>query len=387
MKLPKRGTTAASHLDAIRATAALAVLGEHLRNLFLMDAGQAGVTSLPLKVLYFATRLGHQAVVVFFVLSGFFISGSVFQGLKKGRWSLGRYATARLTRLYVVLVPALVVGLALDRLGLGLFPLSPVYREGYAHMIPSGVADNLGPLDLLRNLAFLETFAGPVLGSNSPLWSLAYEFWFYVAFPLIALSFLPSKPARRTVLIVASLAVLGFMGLRTLSFAIWLLGTAVALAPETRLSRSRTFATLAWTLVLVSNAVAFAMRNPYVADSFMAVSFALALWSTTSRAKGPAHGAYARIAEFFAGFSFSLYVVHVPFLALLAAFLVRNGERWRPTPTAIAAIFGLVLLTLAYSVGFWALTERHTDRVRAWVEAWLARRSARRAPESARTAE
>ena len=34
------------------------------------------------------------------------------------------------------------------------------------------------------NAFFLQTIVGPTFGSNGPLWSLAYEWWYYVLFPL-----------------------------------------------------------------------------------------------------------------------------------------------------------------------------------------------------------
>jgi hypothetical protein len=41
------------------------------------------------------------------------------------------------------------------------------------------------------NAFFLQTIAGPTFGSNGPLWSLAYEWWYYVLFPLVLAALWP----------------------------------------------------------------------------------------------------------------------------------------------------------------------------------------------------
>jgi peptidoglycan/LPS O-acetylase OafA/YrhL len=46
--------------------------------------------------------------------------------------------------------------------------------------------DHLGPEVLLGNLVFLQAILVPTWGSNGPLWSLAFEFWFYIWFPTLA---------------------------------------------------------------------------------------------------------------------------------------------------------------------------------------------------------
>ena len=69
--MPRKLTAAASDsLDLIRAIAAFAVMVGHLRALFFADFAYLQSKSLPLGALYFFTGFGHQAVIVFFVLSG-----------------------------------------------------------------------------------------------------------------------------------------------------------------------------------------------------------------------------------------------------------------------------------------------------------------------------
>ncbi len=96
-------------LDFLRAAAALLVVFAHSRALnflYLEVADQEGVF---LKLFYFITALGHQAVVIFFVVSGFLIGGSLTDSMQRGSFDLVRYLIARFVRIYIVYMPALVI--------------------------------------------------------------------------------------------------------------------------------------------------------------------------------------------------------------------------------------------------------------------------------------
>ncbi|MFP6614512.1 MAG: acyltransferase family protein, partial [Pirellulales bacterium] len=103
-----RESIASERLDWIRGIAAFAVLIYHIRYRFFFDYSEVPHT-LSTNLFYTLTAFGHDAVMVFFVLSGYFISESVRRDCKKGRWSWIRYLTNRVTRLYVVLIPCLLL--------------------------------------------------------------------------------------------------------------------------------------------------------------------------------------------------------------------------------------------------------------------------------------
>src|SRR4051794_13670933 len=96
-------------LDAIRGTAAILVLLSHWKNQFFLP-----YLSLPsktgLNILYRIMEVGHQAVLVFFVLSGYLISNSIFRSLERGDWKWSTYLYHRLVRLWIVLIPGILVG-------------------------------------------------------------------------------------------------------------------------------------------------------------------------------------------------------------------------------------------------------------------------------------
>ena len=100
-------------LNACRWGAALLVVLGHARHLILIDYNHVEYKNIFIKGLYFITGLGHEAVVVFFVISGFLVGGLTLR-----KWSTQisykDYFAARFSRIYSVLVPALIVGAGLD---------------------------------------------------------------------------------------------------------------------------------------------------------------------------------------------------------------------------------------------------------------------------------
>jgi len=232
------------HLDAARGAAASVVLVGHLRIFFVKSVpaspakethSAVGVNPKPAgapvekKVFVFA----HEAVMVFFVLSGFLVGGSVIRMLRQGQWSWKKYLIHRTVRLWMVLIPALVIGYTLDRIGVHYFlGQGTVYDMG-----PEGPAWNilarLTPLTFLGNLVFLQGGRVTPLGTNQPLWSLGYEFWYYMAFPCLALALTRGVVAwKRLLLLAAMVAILVFVGREIATyFAIWLLGALAALLP------------------------------------------------------------------------------------------------------------------------------------------------------------
>ena len=180
-----RGATNYS-MNTVRFLAAFIVVIFHLRTLFIEDFGDATDQGVVTMGLYALLSLGHQAVIVFFVLSGYWVGGSVIKGLRRGTFNVAAYSSARLVRLWLVLLPALVLTFGLDSVGRVLHGGSDVYSGSaeYHSLLPAdGIATHTSWSAALGNATFLQDVYVPTFGSNSPLWSLAAEFWYYLAFP------------------------------------------------------------------------------------------------------------------------------------------------------------------------------------------------------------
>ena len=164
------------HLDMLRGISALLVVAGHARAFTFQsysELAQAGMQVGPLeKAFYFATGIGHQAVMIFFALSGFLVGGKAFDDILSGRFFWSRYLLRRLTRLWIVIVPALLLTLVLDTIGLELTH-GTGYDGSYYKLYSSGPQSSGGTdhslLTLFGNLAFLQTIYVPTFGSNGPI--------------------------------------------------------------------------------------------------------------------------------------------------------------------------------------------------------------------------
>ncbi|MGA9937411.1 MAG: acyltransferase [Candidatus Acidiferrales bacterium] len=373
-----------AHLDLIRAAAAWAVVWGHLRGLFFVDYPEVANHSGWLGAIYFLTGFGHQAVMVFFVLSGFFISSAILRRHATHTWSWRDYAIDRTSRLYVVLIPGLLFGALWDTIGSHRFADTGLYTHPLMNLGYAVARDGLNPKDFVGNLFFLQTIVCRTFGSNAPLWSLANEFWYYVLFPLGLTAGLAwaGKYWRRAIpLTILMLGVAIFVGPGMLiEFLIWLAGFVLAVA-YLRLKVS----SKAWLIVyLVVSFIVLAISLTAVRtgipdrrlgnDLIVGGAFALFLFGVLQIGFRTSHLRYARFAHWCAGFSYSLYVLHFPLLLLLRAWLA-STQRWQPDGEHLlyGVSIGLVVLTFAWLVSL--VTENNTHVARHWMRGTILRES------------
>lgn len=149
-------------IDGLRAVAVLAVVLHHLSS-SLVPGGYVGVD-------------------VFFVISGFLITGIISREMQEGTFTFSRFYERRVRRIF----PALFVVLAVTLVA------------GYFLLLPSDYAGTLrgalGTLFFVSNMVFWRDmaagyFAATDAGLNPLLhtWSLAVEEQFYVFFPILLL--------------------------------------------------------------------------------------------------------------------------------------------------------------------------------------------------------
>jgi peptidoglycan/LPS O-acetylase OafA/YrhL len=141
-------------IDGLRAIAVLAVIAFHLH--FVPMSG------------------GYVGVDVFFVISGYLISGILLREMREGRFSIARFYERRCRRI----LPALFV-VALATIVLGFVYLLPDEFKDYGKSLIATVSS-------LSNIYFCSKtsyFAGggPLLHT----WSLAVEEQFYLGFPIL----------------------------------------------------------------------------------------------------------------------------------------------------------------------------------------------------------
>jgi peptidoglycan/LPS O-acetylase OafA/YrhL len=372
--------SASAHLDVIRSVAAWAVMWGHLRAFFFVDYEELAFRAPSFKVLYFVTGFGHQAVMVFFVLSGFLISSSILKTFGAGTWSWRGYAISRATRLYVVLIPGLLFGLLWDVLGKSLFASTGLYTRPLGSFGGLVVQNELTARNFFGTLFFLQTIVCSSFGSNGPLWSIANEFWYYALFPLgllVSYSWLKKSFAAAALLTVAALGISLILGPeKMIGFLIWLAGFAVVLV-WSRLKLLSADARAAYLLfssaALMASLTAARLGKlaPQAADLALGLAFAAFLYGVLQPDfEVLADGIYLRGAHLFAGFSYSLYVLHFPLLLFLRAWLV-PGNRWQPDAAHLLYGLGIGTLVLAFSWLVARATEFKTREARASVRKLL----------------
>jgi peptidoglycan/LPS O-acetylase OafA/YrhL len=367
-------TWASIHFDLLRGLAAFFVLFDHWRNLFFVDYPHITAYRLRFAIFYALASAGHQSVIVFFVLSGYFIGGTVFRSLECNQWAWSGYLLRRLVRLWTVLVPALLLCLFWDRLGIHLRLAPALYTGHVADNMVGDVAPALTVRVFLGNLFFLQSILTSVFGSDGALWSLANEFWYYLLFPLglIALWRTPRLSYR---LLCAALFVITawFIGSAMfLAFPIWLAGVALFKLPPPAFSpRTARYLRIGSSLLYAPIFFAFG-RLPWITgnnrDYLLTVITTLFLWILLS-ANTPhtSRSRAVRASREFARFSYTLYVAHVPFLVFLTALIVADS-RWYPNGKTLTLGLGALLAALVYSWILAFLTEFRTDTLRQRLE-------------------
>jgi peptidoglycan/LPS O-acetylase OafA/YrhL len=369
------------HLDLIRGVSALVVMLGHVRGLFFVDFPFLTNKSIASRVIYAVTGFGHQAVMIFFVLSGYFIGASVIDSIGGQRWSWWVYLVNRLTRLQLVLFPALILGAVWDHIGMRIPQAASFYFGSlYKYYVPSVALRSTLPV-FFGNLFFLQSVVSPVFGSNGPLWSLSYEFWYYILFPALVLAVASWTRIRNRFLYAGlSALLLWFIGPQiSLYFVIWLAGALVGRLhrtaqfgpPRMQAIVSMTagllfFGALAWSRTQKSS-------SDILADYIVGLSFALWLYTLIHGAREDVSPAYASAARTLSGFSYTLYLTHFPALLLLRGLLDPQGN-WHPDPPHLLCGLGIALLMLAYAYFVAEFTEARTTSVRRrLLQPWMSR--------------
>ena len=354
-------------ISLLRGLAAIEVAAAHLRNEFMPSLRTMDEPALWYQGLAFFTGFAHQAVLVFFLISGWLVGGSLYNKWERPQ-ALKLYAIDRVSRLWTVMIPAFALTIAL---AIATGTLNP--RE------PDFAADNpYSATSLVGNLLALQTVTLPQFGENYALWSLANESWYYLMFPLLLLYLAGRRRALCAIALMCIAAALPFA--ITLYFSLWLLG---ALFSRVRLACGAPTRVLLL-LLLAGLSVYFRLlgsNDGMEVDSFgqdllLSLVFLPLLCSTVIQPR-PGLALLAplrRTAALLSRFSFTLYVVHVPLmLALrpLGQHLFGTHDLAARNVADLGIYLAMLALVLGLSYGFYLLFEAHTGQVRRELRKWL----------------
>lgn len=347
-----------AYLDLLRFTAALAVLLGHME--------QDGLYMRWWPLSWFS----HEAVMIFFVMSGFIIYSSTVRSART--WA--DYAAARLSRVYSVALPAVLFSVSLGLM---------VAISGAVDTQRLSNYRDFSAWDMASSLLFLNEALGSeaALTLNGPYWSLCYEVWYYVLFGC----FLFLRGWQRVLCfllggLVAGPAVLAL-------FPIWVIGALLAANAdgEGRLQRG-----WAWLAYFCSLALIFGINvsgvdhlvriylhdhipgfwrlgasQRLVTDYLIGLAVVLHILSFSGLNPGFRRffGQISPLAKYLAGFSFTLYLFHRP-MSQLTGYAFPNTEQ--SIIRSLACLLAILLACLLISYG----TERQLG---AWREFFVRR--------------
>jgi peptidoglycan/LPS O-acetylase OafA/YrhL len=200
-------------LDLLRLSSALVVLLFHAYLIWLPSTNS--YADIPPK-------LAHMAVILFFVLSGFVIALTTTNNNRGGL----QYAQARFSRLYSVVLPALLIT-AIVQYIIGIVNISALSEYLRGPSFPRYIISAL----FLNEIWFFS--AAPAL--NQPIWSLGFEFWYYVIFGLWF--FRHGNDWKSLILLLLACLVAGPKIL--LMMPVWLIGYAAYRLPRWQLGNYR----------------------------------------------------------------------------------------------------------------------------------------------------
>ena len=360
-------------ISLLRGLAALQVAAAHLRAEMFPGVRSMDEPSLAYLGLAFITGFAHQAVIIFFLISGWLVGGSLLNKVGQPQ-ALRSYTIDRVTRLWTVLVPTFFLILLI---GFVIGAANPARVDFSADNPYSATA-------FVGNMLGLQTVSVPSYGGNFPLWSLAYETWYYVQFPLLLLAFTGPgmlRQAAGAAALVLVIAALPYM--ISLYFLIWLLGAAF--------SRVRVECGTGWRIALLIVTLGLSVYYriygnnddlvpaSFVQDLICSLPF-LVLLSSMHMKVDPASRPINRvgaIGKFFSEFSFTLYVVHVPIIVLLSHIgrTEFGRDKLRPdAPVDFMLYFALLVVLVILAYLFYLMFERHTFRIRRLLKSVLLQR-------------
>ena len=354
------------YLDLTRLLAALAVVSAHFEFFGVIPAGAWGI--LP--------DIGREAVIVFFVLSGFVIATSAAQRSSSAR----DYAVARLSRLYSVALPVLLLAIASAALlrAMGSLPAQATYSLDKLYLY------------LPFHLLFLgeHWHLAEVPPLLLPYWSLGYEAWYYLLFGLACYL----RGTRRNIAVALVLAVMGYK--LWLLLPVWLSGVwlsrhdrqaggqplmrpaaarlgwigsmlAFALYVGTGIEGSLRLVALAW---WPFPALPLGSADRYLAD-YAVCAIVLANFACARDAQFGALLRFAPAWRLAASHTFTLYLSHSLVIALWLALYPHD-------PASGTDVLALAAAIVASTVALGAVTERRRNVYRALIERLLGLRRA-----------
>lgn len=357
-------------LDTLRFLAAFVVVVSHSFQQFQTNfAGLAAeYHGTAYALLYLLMRCGGEAVLVFFVLSGFLVGGRTMEKLRGGTFAPRQYAVDRTVRIVLPLLPALVLSFVTNTL----------------------IGEHYHWYEYLGNLLSLQNYlVRPVSG---PLWSLSSEVWFYILMFGAALFVMKDKIlhvslfGKRKILdsrimggAILALSSFIFLGLGFNGLLTWLAGAILYCLRGKIVSRKLTWLILA----LLPVAELYYKQTwwkgglllpwlPTPSAGFIHVVYAILIgymlcWLTHQIPRGAWMVKIDKAGSSLAKFSYTLYLCHNSILLLIKQYVYPVvTDRMDLRCVTVLVCISVAATCLCYPL--YLLSEKHTYRVKSFVK-------------------
>jgi peptidoglycan/LPS O-acetylase OafA/YrhL len=367
-------------LDGLRGLAAFYIMVFHARWLlwegyltgYVTHPEQYSVAAKVVIHLILLFSFGHQMVLLFFVLSGFVIHLRYARQIKEqqgvAQFDWRRYVYRRAKRLYPPLIFTMILTFGLDQLGKTLgFPV---------YFVPTVLNLDFKPnheiITGIGNLVFVMSVYVAPWGMNGALWSLTFEWWFYMIYPFFW--WLTKRSITVATGIMVGLYILSFFGslwpiqLLQVVFSGMLCWWFGALLAEIYVGRLRiSFWKIAplSLLILVLAPITFLLPKllpVVIQDTLWAMAFAglLAICFAWQRQGRSLHllECLKPLGDIsYTDISYTLYVTHFPILIFISGWLMARSPD-QTLPQNISWIFVGISVCLGVAYGAHFITEK-----------------------------
>jgi len=356
-----------SFLDGFRGLAALYVATGHARWLLweggesFRQAGDAyGVIGKAFALGMSMFKFGHEMVLFFFVLSGFVIHLKYALQLAKGpdtQFTFGAYFMKRLKRIMPPYLFAILLTIVCDSL------VAHYQFSIYTHTTPlplvnQNITFHHSWSSLIGNIFFLQDAYVPVFGSNGSIWSLKYEWYFYMLYPILLLT--NKRFPKLTILGVAGIFGAYVAGFHT-GFILfdqvvaclfsWWVGAFIADIYTGRVKVNRW---LIYPLMMIVPLIPIIHTSgipTLVKDQIVAFGFSGFLLLLLDYREKMAVQGFGRL-KWLGDCSYTLYLIHAPILILANGILLRINNNQMPRTFVFAWLAVAFVVLLAYALHF-----------------------------------
>lgn len=332
--LTKNQSTA---LESFRGLSSLAVLVCHFFQVFL-------ARFYPQYFVYDVV-IAHSSVMIFFVMSGYLIGMSIQNNvIKNSYFNLSEYASSRFNRIYPPLVFTSLLCIIL-------FLLAPyVFESGSSNFASndsylSNKSLTITAKELLSSLTFTNGFLPVTVRFNSPLWSLPFEVWYYIAFGLLA--------TRKVGLIFVSILLFSVISIANERFfyysLVWIAGFIASYINANKLiiKLIAVILFLYFGYLAANNAYIFIGNGqdlePYKLSFGLFFAFFVLLAIKTYDIK-------FNVLPFTARFSYTLYIIHFPIML----FFIGCYESLIISSPKLSALIGGCSMIATIIIAYWS---------------------------------